>query len=442
MAGRYPVLAALTGSWEAALVGALEQARGQVFVVRRCVDLPELLAVAGTGRAVAALVSADVRRLDRDALARLRAEGLVVVGVADPGAPEQAERLRALGVLHAVPADADPALVELTVAEALASRPAGAGRAADPADPGAALPVHVEPAPPRPAHPLLPDAPVQRGALVAVWGPAGSPGRTTVATTLAAELAALGRTTLLADADTYAAGIAQTLGVLDEAPGLAAACRSASAGTLDATMLARLSPTVAPHLRVLTGITRADRWPELSSSSLEQVWSVAREVAAFTVVDTGFSLERDEEVVYDTLAPRRNAATLSALEAADVVLAVGAGDPVGLQRLVRGLGELAEAVPHAAPRVVVTRVRASATGSDPHRRVAEALQRYAGVTQVVTVPDDRDALDGALLAGRSLTEHAPSSPARLVVADLAALLAGNRPAAGRSGRGRRRRTPA
>ncbi|WP_460436785.1 AAA family ATPase, partial [Angustibacter speluncae] len=297
-------------------------------------------------------------------------------------------------------------------------------------------------APPRPAHPLLPDAPVQRGALAAVWGPAGSPGRTTVATTLAAELAALGRTTLLADADTYAAGIAQTLGVLDEAPGLAAACRSASAGTLDATMLARLSPTVAPHLRVLTGITRADRWPELSSSSLEQVWSVAREVAAFTVVDTGFSLERDEEIVYDTLAPRRNAATLSALEAADVVLAVGAGDPVGLQRLVRGLGELAEAVPHAAPRVVVTRVRASATGSDPHRRVAEALQRYAGVTQVVTVPDDRDALDGALLAGRSLTEHAPSSPARLVVADLAALLAGNRPAAGRSGRGRRRRTPA
>lgn len=447
MAGRYPVLAALTGSWEAVLVGALEQARGEVVVVRRCVDLPELLAVAGTGRAVAALVSADVRRLDRDALARLRAEGLVVVGVADPGAPEQAERLRALGVLHAVPADADPALVELTVAEALASRPVapGGARAADPADPAAALPVRTEAVAPRaPAHhPPLPDTPVQRGAVVAVWGPAGSPGRTTVAITLAAELAALGRTALLADADTYAAGVAQTLGVLDEAPGLAAACRSAAAGTLDATMLARLSPTVAPRLRVLTGITRADRWPELSSSSLEQVWSVAREVAAFTVVDTGFSLERDEEIVYDTLAPRRNAATLSALEAADVVLAVGAGDPVGLQRLVRGLGELAEAVPHAAPRVVVTRVRASATGSDPHRRVAEALQRYAGITQVVTVPDDRDALDAALLAGRSLTEHAPSSPARLVVSDLAALLAGHRPGAGtRSGRGRRRRAPA
>jgi MinD-like ATPase involved in chromosome partitioning or flagellar assembly len=444
VAGRYPVLAALTGSWEAPLVAALEQARGEVVVVRRCVDLPELLAVAATGRAVAALVSADVRRLDRDALARLRGEGLVVVGVADPGSSEQAERLRALGVLHAVPADADAALVELTVAEALASRPGGAARAADPADPGAALPVHSEPLAPRaPARPRLPDAPVQRGALVAVWGPAGSPGRTTVAVTLAAELAALGRPTLLADADTYAAGVAQTLGVLDEAPGLAAACRSAGAGTLDATMLARLSPTLAPHLRVLTGITRADRWPELAASSLEQVWSVAREVAAFTVVDTGFSLERDEEIVYDTLAPRRNAATLSALEAADVVLAVGAGDPVGLQRLVRGLGELAEAVPHVTPRVVVTRVRASATGSDPHRRVAEALRRYAGVQQVVTVPDDRDALDGALLAGRSLTEHAPTSPARLVVSDLAALLAGNRPTAGtRSGRGRRRRAPA
>ena len=41
------------------------------------------------------------------------------------------------------------------------------------------------------------------GRLVAVWGPTGAPGRTTVATYLACELAGLGVSTVLADADTY-----------------------------------------------------------------------------------------------------------------------------------------------------------------------------------------------------------------------------------------------
>jgi Flp pilus assembly CpaE family ATPase len=50
----------------------------------------------------------------------------------------------------------------------------------------------------------------------------------------------------------------------------------------------------------------------------------------------------------------------------------------------------------------------------------------------VLVPDDRGACDAALLAGRALTEAAPSSPARLALAELAAVLDG-RP------RGQRRR---
>ena len=433
MAGRHPVLTALSAAYEADLVGALEQAGGEVLVVRRCVDLADLLAAASGGRAVAALVSADLRRLDRDALARLRANGLAVVGVAAAGSAEQAERLRALGVEHAVAADAEPALVDLAVAEALsrpAPRPWSVASAADPADAIATRPdVAVFE-----GGGLHDDGTPRAGRLVAVWGPVGSPGRTTVATTLAAELALLRHDTLLVDADTYGASVAQVLGVLDEAPGLAAACRSATAGSLDPVVLARLAPVVAPHLRVLTGITRADRWPEVGATGLEQVWAAARALGAWTVVDTGFALERDEELSYDTLAPRRNAATLAALEAADVVVAVGAADPVGMQRLVRGLGQLAELFPHVRPRVVLTRVRSSAVGSDPQRRVTDALRRYAGVERVVAVPDDRPALDAALLAGRTLTEHAPSSPARAVLAALAGELTGALPA----GRGRRR----
>jgi fructose 1,6-bisphosphatase len=112
------------------------------------------------------------------------------------------------------------------------------------------------------------------------------------------------------------------------------------------------------------------------------VWQRARELADWTVVDCGFALERDEELSFDTAAPRRNAATLSALQAADTVLAVGAGDPVGMQRLVRGLPDVGEVVPPGVPiRVVVNRVRASAVGSDPTARISDALERFVNVRQ-------------------------------------------------------------
>ncbi|HEY5230123.1 MAG TPA: regulator, partial [Galbitalea sp.] len=70
------------------------------------------------------------------------------------------------------------------------------------------------------------------GTVIAVWGPAGAPGRTTLAINIAAELAAAGRTVALADVDTYSGSIAPTLGMLDEAPGFAAACRLAGADSL------------------------------------------------------------------------------------------------------------------------------------------------------------------------------------------------------------------
>ena len=67
--------------------------------------------------------------------------------------------------------------------------------------------------------------------MVAVWGPAGAPGRTTVATGLAAVLATRGPT-MLVDADPYGGSVAQVLGVLDEVSGLLAAARLAGSGTL------------------------------------------------------------------------------------------------------------------------------------------------------------------------------------------------------------------
>jgi Flp pilus assembly CpaE family ATPase len=51
--------------------------------------------------------------------------------------------------------------------------------------------------------------------------------------------------------------------------------------------------------------------------------------------------------------------------------------------------------------------------------VRDALQRYAGIDDVLLVPDDPESVDGAVLAGRTLAEHARSSPVRAAVHDLA-----------------------
>ncbi|WNB86384.1 hypothetical protein [Cellulomonas sp. ATA003] len=107
----------------------------------------------------------------------------------------------------------------------------------------------------------------------------------------------------MVDADTYGGTVAQVLGLLDEAPGIAAAARAAGQGGLDVAALARLTPEVGDGLRVLTGISRADRWPELPGSSLDVVWQTARGLTPWVVVDCGFCLEQDEVLSYDTHAP-------------------------------------------------------------------------------------------------------------------------------------------
>jgi Flp pilus assembly CpaE family ATPase len=424
-----PVLTAVTGaSWEAELVAGLERAPAGLQVVRRCVDVADLLAAASSGIARAALVSGELRRLDTDALSRLRACGVAAVGLVGAGDEASERRLRQLGVDHVLPADSAPAVLAAMVSRAIVERPAASpahysvpGSAPHPGSPGANG-VRSRSAAEQ-AGAGIPDS--SPGRLVAVWGPTGAPGRTTVAIQLAAELARTGTATLLADADVYGGVVAQVLGLLDEAPGLAAAARLANNGQLDLEALARAAPYVGPDLRVLTGISRAARWPELRPSALGQVWSLCRRLAAWTVVDCAFAIEQDEELSFDTAAPRRNGATIETLQDADVVLAVGTADPVGVQRLVRGLSDLEEVAPGVRPRVVLNRVRRAVVGAHPRTQLAAALEQHAGVADVAFVPDDPASLDAALLHGQLLADVAPDSPARAAFAALAAELAGD-----------------
>jgi MinD-like ATPase involved in chromosome partitioning or flagellar assembly len=419
------VYTAVTGAtWESELVRALDRSDHGVTVVRRCVDVAELLAAAATGTGQAALLSAELRRLDVEALARLEAAGVAVVGLVEPGDERGAERLRQLGVRSVLPADAAPDVIARALREAVAgiSRPAH-----DVADPGAALPPPG--APVEAAEP-----PAGNGRVVAVWGPTGAPGRTTVAVGLADEAARLGIATLLVDADVYGGVVAQVLGLLDESPGLAGAARQAATGGLDTAALLALSWTVRPHLRVLTGLARPDRWPELRPRAVAVVLEKARRLAELVVVDCSFNLEDDEELSFDTAAPRRNGVTLTVLEAADTVLCVSGADPVALQRSIRGLDQLRDTLPGIEPVVVVNQVRPGPVPGDARAEIAAALERFTGRRVGFFLPADRRATDAALATGRTIAESAAGSPLRSALRSLAAAVTGVPvPASGRRG---------
>lgn len=397
------------------LVGGLERLHGPVTIVRRCAELPELLAACQSGLARAAVVAEGSEGLTASLVDRLGAVGVVIVALTDDLA--ESARLKSIGVTTAT-ASVESSVLSDRIAEAVSQMGASGGRG---------LPGNVRvgqlTTQEQPAEPRVPVGDASgSGRVIAVWGPAGAPGRTTLAANIAGELAGEGQKVLLVDADTYGASIAAVLGLMDESAGLAQACRLADQGLLDADALRRTTITIAAaagSFGVLTGITRADRWTELRARALSLVVERARQLHDVVILDTGFNLEAEEDLSFDTAAPRRNAATLRSLELADTIYAVGAADPVGIPRLVRGLAELANTLPQAAPVVVLNKVRSSAVGRNPERQLRDAWQRFGPSPKLALfLPYDRAAADAALLVGSLLLEAAPDSNLRQAIRNI------------------------
>lgn len=400
--------------WESTAVGRLSGVRG-VVVLKRCVDVDDLMAAATSGQAHVAVVALDAPGLDSGALAHLHRHDVRPVAVLPP-VDRALERATLLGITATVP---DSDLTGLADAVTASGGPQGA--------------------PPEPEEPVAaaePDAQPSGHRTVAVWGPAGSPGRTTVAVTLAAELARRGSTSVLVDADPYGGSVAQQLGILDEASGLLAAARLASGGQLGERFASTVR-RVGERLLVVTGLPRADRWSEVRPEAMEQVLVTAA-VHGHVVVDCGFSLEEDG--VDLGVRPPRNTTTLTSLDLADEVVVVGSADPVGLSRLARGLVELRERTGGRSVRVVVNRMRSSIGWGE--KEIAGMVEGFARIRGLHFVPDDQPAVDRALVSGRSLVECGDSAPVRAMAALADALVPGSAPAEPQRGgsRGLRRRT--
>lgn len=487
------VLLALTGE-DAAIVRALDAAGSGLSVVRRCGDVAELLSAALAGLARLAVLDTGFDDLDRTVLDRLERCGVAGVLLVDD---DEERRWDAAG-WATMSRRADPAMLRARLqliarrggGEAAPALPPAApdpfGAPADPpgarmpGPPGGARPAFApgggQPAfapgggrpiagsdadgrPPAPAperdgsarartggtagrHPpgSPPDAGAEtaqprEGRLAVVWGPHGAPGRTTVAASLAHGLARAGGSVLV-DADVEAPSLVQVLGLPEDSSSLATAARLASHSRLDTESLVGLLVPVGPDHSLLSGLGRSGRWRELPPSPMADVWAGCREVAAWTVVDIAGGPLEDEVDDY-TLEPGRDALAASLVRSADVVVIVGAADPVGVRRLLQLVGQFDEGErPAGRIEVVVNRVRASAAGPSPERAVREALARFGGLEEVTLLPEDPVA-DQCLLAGCSVLDGAPGSAlgrALAVLVDRVDPAAGARRAASRQRR--------
>ncbi|GAB3781251.1 AAA family ATPase [Nocardioides ungokensis] len=411
------LIVAAGAAWESRAVQLLD-GHPAIVVLKRCVDVDDLLAAASAGQAGVAVLGLDAPGLDLTATEHLRRHGVRPVAVVPSGASPEAARLRAsrIGL---------PVLVDESELDSL---------------PAAVVAQPDEPvAPGEPGELDQPHAaePVAGGRVIAVWGPGGAPGRTTLATGLAAELARRRLRTLLVDADPYGGAVAQQLGVLDEVSGLLAAARLAASGQLGE-RFATVQRGIDGHLSVITGLPRPDRWTEIRAGALEHTLETAREHGQ-VVVDTGFSLEDDPGSDFGS-RPGRNQMTLAALEVADEVVVVGNADPVGLSRLARGLVDLRDVIGVAPLRVVVNRMRPTLGWSE--KDIAGMVEGFARVSGLHFLPDDRATVDRALVAGRTLTEVGDSPLARGIAGLVDELAPGTAAAPAAGGRVRLRQRTA
>ena len=349
-----------------------------VSIELRCVERSELLAALKAG-GIDAIVSVGAPSwFDRHVALEAQRAGITTVGIVDNAL--EGEQLGALGA-HLVPYEASPQEIvdrcHMPVAEARLS-----------GDTRARTNVH--------------DA--TEGRLVAVWGPKGAPGRSTVAINLACELARSDMATVIVDCDQYGGDILQLLGVEEDVPGLVWAERLAARGELNHTVMqAELRRAYSGGPVVLGGITRADLWPGVSSAGLADVLQALRSTFRFVVADTGFCIEKDWSS-YPGAEDGRNRMARTVLRAADVVVAVCRGDAVGIKHFLAAYQSLEDLVPADRIAVCCNRVLPADAAE-----IADVLQSFVGKRPAAMVPESPREMRAAFDRGSPVRAVTPRS---------------------------------
>lgn len=373
---------------ERALLPALME-RGDFAVVDRCLAADQLLECVRDGRVEAVLVASDLHRLTSTTLAELartRVPLVVLASHSDDG------RLQATRC-PVLPLEADPEAVRAALWVAL--RGEHPGPLAVTAEPESELEAPVRPNADR-------DLSVS---VIAVASGHGSPGRTTVALSLAAALGAVAPTVLV-DADL-------------SGPSLAA-CLDADP-TRNLYMLAHAEPGTSrdweraigqetqplgprsPHGAVLCGVPKPEMRAGLSPRFFERLVAKLRQRYRYVVLDIGAELLGAEAAVHR-----------AALGLSQQVLLVASADLVGLWHARTALGVLKNQLQIAAER---TALIVNCHDRRYHHDRAE-IEWALGVPTAAVIPHDHRAVQRALMAQRPLVLDRRSRAARALL-DLA-----------------------
>ena len=252
------------------------------------------------------------------------------------------------------------------------------------------------------------------GKIVTVWGTHGAPGRSTIAFNLAALAAQQGQQVCLIDADTYAPSLDALMALEDTGSGLAILCSDADRAQLDekkAGAIMERVPLKNGTFDFLSGITSSSRWPEVRARAFAEVLEWLKHRYDLVICDVAAPIEVDEELTFDGPAPRRNAATLTALACSDRVIALGEADVIGLPRLINLAREVQSRPDLFAPETDVqywlNRSRREAAGFNPEAKMRDNWARYLSIPLTGVIPYERKVMDRLRRNGEALLEVAP-----------------------------------
>ena len=253
--------------------------------------------------------------------------------------------------------------------------------------------------------------------LLSVWSPSGSPGKSTIALSVAAELAESGSQVFLLDADTWAPSLDLQLGLTEHPAGLAAACRLVAQERFDLEQLQRLSTSLAMgagNLTVMTGLSSESRWPEVSSEKLDDLIMVASHHFDFVVLDVASPISPG--LVSLTSSVERNSVSRWAVTYSDKLIAVCGADPISVARFLSAATQVSELQPKGEVLTLVNRLRTSVLGPSAKRQIAETLSRMGQITVNGFIPDDPAAADSAIKESLPIALGRRNSQARLAIA--------------------------
>ena len=262
--------------------------------------------------------------------------------------------------------------------------------------------------------------------VIAIWGPAGSPGKSTIATNVAAELALAGQKVLLVDLDTLAPSLALGLGLVDTPAGLSACLRLAEQDRLSIDEFNRLTISIAlgrNELKFMPGLSSAHRWAEVTPERFEKLLLGLVGVIEHVVVDLSQATVFKPNLFHPSSMAAseysRDTLLKSVLAKAAKVVMVSGCDPVAAQRFLVAKEFIAEISQSIDPLVAVNRFRTNALGGRAKQELIETYLNLAQLRIDAFIPEDRDNLDKAMLNGLPLALLKRSSPARLAIAELA-----------------------